>query len=151
MDSSSHNKQKGLTLIELLIGLSLLTLVMGLVIGTLMFTINTFKRTESEQRLGQELNIFLTQLTAIHQKEDSYIISYKEETKIYTIKNKNNEILLTIGNSKYSFIITINDEMITNSNPILISPKNNYYQLSVTIKDKDFQNELMINTGLTRL
>ncbi|MBM6619760.1 PulJ/GspJ family protein [Bacillus suaedaesalsae] len=102
------NNQKGITLIEVLVTLSILVIVSGLVYGVFFQSLTSYEKTQSHALLRQEANVILAELTAAHRKLDTYTLSTDENKAIF-LNDEN------ISNNAFSYELNINGQGISNS------------------------------------
>lgn len=144
------NNKYGLTLIEVLAGLTIATIVIGLAFSVLQNSMNAYKKTESKQLIQQEANLFVTQLRTIHRSQSSYVIAYNSTTNQYTIALSDGEAQ-ALGNPKYKIELAIDNIKITESLALPIDATRNDYHLRIKISDPLTNDDFTLETGLTRL
>jgi Tfp pilus assembly protein PilE len=78
--------EKGITLIELLVTLSILMLISSLIYGVLIGVNKNYKQISEKSILRQEANIILSTLTNYHQKKALHYIDATTKIETYKIK-----------------------------------------------------------------
>lgn len=146
-----NRNERGLTLIEVLVALSILSII-GIIIWNVFFQgLQYSKKSISKNFMIQETNLLITNLTRIHQTATSYTIS-KSGSCGFTINVDGQPKILDL-NPNICFEITIGiDNKDANSTPI--NPYRDKVDLKLIARDKNNQsnnNFVEINTILTRL
>lgn len=140
-------KERGLTLVEVLLTLTLLSVV-GLLIWGVFFQGAKFSsQAVSTNHMQQELNAVTTYLTRIHQTSKNYSIDFDDDHITVTSNSLKNgqSTTETFDNNHFIYDITMDQsgEIHPNEMDVL---------LTVTIRDKnDKQNYVSIETILSRL
>ena len=140
----------GLTLIELLAALAIGTIVIGLAFSVLHTSMNTYKKSESQQLLQQEANLMVTQLRNIHQANSAYSIEFDSVENVYLISLSDGS-RQPLGESKYKTEIFIDGQPITTANPVTIDQNRKQYKIFIKIMDPNTSSEFTIKTGISRL
>lgn len=136
--------QRGITLIELLLSISILSFV-GVLIWSVFFQGTEYSNTAiAKNQMQQEANIIMTKITRIHQTSNSYEIQSPDECSL-TIKDNDTGTTETIDNNEFCIRITKDRQ-----NPI--NPNNTDVGLELTLYNKtDSNNSVKIETLLNRL
>lgn len=142
--------KNGLTLIELLVALAIGTIVIGLIFSVLHTSMNTLKKSESQQLLQQEANLMVTRLRNIHRMNPSYTIEYDsvENSYLMTLSDGSKQVL---GQSKYKIEITIDGQPVSTTKAMTIRPNMKQYKIVLKIIDPSTTNEFTVKTGISRL
>ncbi|MGM0854968.1 MAG: type II secretion system protein [Bacillota bacterium] len=135
-----HN-ERGLTLVEVLVTLTILSIIGAVVWNVFYQGINYTKKAVSQNSIQQEANILTMKLTRIHQTSESYEL----ENPGCTIKMKYSEQEEEFHHNDLCFSLE-------NAPEKPIKPSNIDYPLLVTITDKHHpKNKFIIDTTLYRL
>ncbi|WP_316571847.1 prepilin-type N-terminal cleavage/methylation domain-containing protein [Neobacillus sp. YIM B06451] len=93
--------EKGITLIELLAGISILLVISSVIFGVLLNSNKNYKNISDKTNLNQEANIILATLKSYHTKQELHSID-SNETETYIIKNDPSSRKAYIGKSPTS-------------------------------------------------
>jgi Tfp pilus assembly protein PilE len=149
--------EKGITLIELLVTLSILMLISSLIYGVLIGVNKNYQQISEKSNLRQEANIILSTLTNYHQKKDLHFIDATTKIETYKIKydpinktafvgkttadislvNGSLKIELKVGQPSYQEIP--NEQTINPYKPLYVNLKltnsaGKYYEINTIIK-----------------
>ncbi len=91
--------EKGLTLVEVLVGLAILSIIMIILGGLLIDAFKNSERSEKITALQQEANTIMTELRDIHWKNEDYLIHFEEDS----IKTEQTKIILNSEKYTYKF------------------------------------------------
>ncbi|MEC2076796.1 prepilin-type N-terminal cleavage/methylation domain-containing protein [Metabacillus fastidiosus] len=106
--------EKGLTLVEVLVGLAILSTIMVILGGLLIDGFRHSEKAENITALQQEANLIIRELNNVHRKYDSYTIDFSKNPIIVDYTKDSFEIPL---NSRYIYTFCKATE--ANSNPDL--------------------------------
>jgi type II secretory pathway component PulJ len=154
---------RGITLIELLVTISLSLTIMGLISGVLMQSFRSMEISDTHINFRQEANIIISMISGAHLSagSDPYTITYQRsnsEDWVMTIgenslSSQNYDIRLELksSNGTSSFVIdtsstTVNSQTLTINKKIPI----NVHKLTL-INKKDRTNKFEISTIISRL
>lgn len=143
------NNERGLTLIELLIGLAISSLVIGLASSLLINSFNLQEKSQQYINLRQEATIFYNQLDSLHKKKKSYVIKSLPNNQ-YEVSIDGTTIQIT--NPSYDYFLEIDSLEMDYSGTfpeyqVPITKK--YYIIQVTIQSDN--DEYTLNSGIDRL
>lgn len=102
--------EKGITLIEVLLSLSIATIILGLVWSIFVQGIHFSKVVSDKTQLQQEANYIIRTLTKIHQTSASqYVISFDQNPKASFISITGDQSF-RLNDSNYQYSIYISDD-----------------------------------------
>ena len=142
-----NRNQEGITLVEVLATIAILSFI-GVIIWNLFFQGYQFsKKSVTKNNLIQETNIFISDLTKIHQTASDYTLK-KSGTCGVTVISDGKQILNNI-NPDICYSIFINNIELSSTT---ITSDIDQVPITVIISDKnDKENNISINTVLYRL
>jgi Tfp pilus assembly protein PilV len=148
----THLNQKGLTLLEVLLALTLTMTIGGLIYSVFFQSMTSYEKTHSHVLVRQEATIILSQLTTLHRDEETYALTYTPTTQAILINGK------SIGNPAFSYSIvatnnsfSLNSKRVTESTTITID-SSSYLEIELTVIDKNDQNQsFTISTIINKL
>lgn len=146
---TNSSNQKGVTLIELLVTLTVFSIVIGVVYSALFNTINYNNKTFSKVTIQQEANIFLSQFSNVHLYNKKYNVVYDAVNNVYKIillDGSGEEFPLT--NPIHQYEVYINSTLVGTA-PITVDQKEVKIKLKIT--DPANKNEFSIQTTLDKL
>jgi prepilin-type N-terminal cleavage/methylation domain-containing protein len=148
---SLKSDERGLTLIEVLLTLSIMSIV-GIIIWSVFFQGFEFsKKSTSKNFMIQETNLLITNIKKIHQKANDYSISIPNTCEILIEVNRGTE------KHEFSHPKICFEYLITNDPSDLIDPTNidpnqkNIHIKFITSERQDRNNKITIDTILYRL
>lgn len=78
-------EEKGITLIELLITISILFIISSIIYGVLIGINKNFRQLSGNNNLQQEANLILTTIKNYQLKKSIYVVSYDSSKKVFFI------------------------------------------------------------------
>jgi prepilin-type N-terminal cleavage/methylation domain-containing protein len=155
------NNQRGITLTELLVTLAILSFA-GILIWSIFFQGYKYSETATtKNRLNQEANIVIANLTNIHQTSEYYkifnitpceiyveITNTAESATIQTMEFKDSELCFESNSDRETpILITTPDETVINQDPFY-----NDLEIEIVVSDKmDPTNKVTVDTVLYRI
>ncbi|MED4530884.1 type II secretion system protein [Metabacillus fastidiosus] len=148
--------EKGLTLIEVLVGISILSIIMVILGGLLVNGFRNSEKAENITSLQQEANLIITELKDIHrQYYDEYTININKASNSITVSIKdqnkypNDAFTKVIADSNlYEYFLTPVNVPIKNDNE---QDNNLSIKLEIKSKDDPTLKSYTIHTTLSRL
>ncbi|WP_404329435.1 type II secretion system protein J [Mesobacillus maritimus] len=155
------NNQRGVTLTELLVTLAILSFA-GILIWSIFFQGYKFSETATtKNRLNQEANIVIANLTNIHQTSEYYkiynttpceiyveITNTAESATVQTMEFKDSELCFESNSDRETpILITTPDETVVNQDPFY-----NDLEIEIVVSDKmNPTNKVTVDTVLYRV
>jgi prepilin-type N-terminal cleavage/methylation domain-containing protein len=141
--------QRGLTVIELLVAISIGTLVLIIAFNVLNILLNSYKNNVVKSNLQQEANIIMTTMTNLFQQTNQYTIEMTNNDKL-NISSKQNQ-LFSFEKEVYNYSIKIDGTAIAQGSSVTLST-NKPIIVDIYISDiKNPKNLVHISTILKRL
>lgn len=140
-----NNRQKGVTLIEVLATIVILASISGLVYGVFFQSLNSYEKTQSHALLRQEANLILAELTNAHRENDSYKVSTNSSMLLYV----NNQ---EISNDSFHYKLLMNGTDVANTTNGFLVDTTKYIDVELTVIDPSHDNEsFTISTVIQKL
>lgn len=138
------NRQRGITLIELLGAITILSII-SIIIWNVFFQGLSFTDSlQIETQMQQEANLILASLRKMHRSSDEYSIENSDDpnSSYITIKNNTSVIEFHNGNFIYKLYLITNNEQqqIMNDTPVIINPNKQHLQIKLIITDRENMN-----------
>jgi Tfp pilus assembly protein PilV len=148
----THLNQKGLTLLEVLLALTLTITIGGLIYSVFFQSMTSYEKTYSHALIRQEATIILSQITTLHRDEKTYSLTYNPSAQAILINGK------LIGNPAFSYSIelknntvTLNSQRVTEATTITID-SSSYLEIELAVIDQSNPNQpFTISTIINRL
>lgn len=137
------NNEKGITLIELLVAISILLIISPIIYGVLIGVNKNFNQITVKSNLEQEANLMISTIRSYHQREASYYLAYDEAQKKAYIGNNSASNLLS--QNIVTFEVSNNAGMVNLNNPIYT---NNFITVHIILKESG--ETVDINTVIQR-
>ncbi|WP_394233121.1 type II secretion system protein [Niallia oryzisoli] len=145
--------QRGVTVIELLVALTILSLIIVLIWNVFFQGLHFSKKEMTKNQMQQEANVIITHLTKIHQRSEAYEItsnSCKISATYHEVGQSNQTI--TFENNRLCLTAENLDEDATDKYYIAGDPNHHDTSLSILIKDiNDPDVNIHVDTLLYRI
>jgi|GEM_PF-1308614 len=133
--------EKGITLIELLLVLSVLTIAGIVVTAAMLNSLNAYKTTAEHINLSQEANILIETISNLHKQNKECVVSYNATTRTISLNNQ------PFSEDKYEVFFSYNaskldeDQLVnlTSINPVtiwlkLLDQHGNEFEVQTTLR-----------------
>jgi prepilin-type N-terminal cleavage/methylation domain-containing protein len=130
-----RKNQRGLTLIELLAGLTVSLLILSLTLSLLTFTYKSFQQSKIQQQMQQEANIMIATISNFHQSNGSISINYSSSNKI-TITSSSESYVFS--SESFDYYLSIDQKLLDTAFPeINITDKKHIIEIKLINPEHD--------------
>ncbi|MFD1030485.1 prepilin-type N-terminal cleavage/methylation domain-containing protein [Metaplanococcus flavidus] len=150
--------QKGITLVELIAGLSLVSIIAIIAWSSISIGMRHGAGETSKTIMQQDVNLMVSSLMAAHRGSEKYSIIFEDDQLKIDSCDENGDCELNEIHSKYNFTGSIVNEVVVDTsivNPVIfvdLRPESEHTEITLKITDLNNDNRsLTIETTLSRL